>query len=648
MATKMEQESKVECSGCSNCACSAATNELPEKDWLKDRKLIRIGAGAILFLIALVINLPFWARFSFYFGSYLLIGGDVLFWAAKNIIKGRVFDENFLMGLATIGAFAIAEYPEAVAVMLFYQIGEFIQETAVNRSRRSIATLMDIRPDFANLMVDGTIRRVSPEAVQIGDLIVIKPGEKVPLDGVVIDGQSALNTSALTGEPLPRDIEPGSEILSGSINQNGLITVKVSREFGDSTVSRILNLVEKANSRKAPAEQFITKFARYYTPTVVGAAVLLAVVPPLALPGMDFGVWFHRALIFLVVSCPCALVVSIPLSFFGGIGGASRKGILVKGGNYLDALSDVDTVVFDKTGTLTKGVFAVTRIQGNGSVSEADLLEYTAYAESYSNHPIALSIRKAYPEVIDQTRINDYQEIPGLGIKAKVKGENILAGNAKLLQQEDIIFQDEPLTSGSVIYVAINRQYAGFLVISDEIKEDSFKAVRDLKELGVKRLAILTGDGKAASEQVAAGLEINQVYAELLPDHKVEKLEMLLQTKPTKGKLLFVGDGINDAPVLARADIGVAMGGLGSDAAIEAADVVLMNDDPSKLALAIQIAKRTRGIVRQNIVFALGVKGLVLLLGAGGIATMWEAVFADVGVAVLATLNAMRVMRYKD
>ncbi len=609
-----------------------------------NRKLVIIGIGAVLFIIALLFKLPFWVEFSIYFVSYILVGGEVLLKAGRNILKGQVFDENFLMCLATIGAFAIKEFPEGVAVMLFYQVGEFFQDLAVNRSRKSIAALMDIRPDFANLKIGDEIKKVAPSDVSIGDIILVKPGEKVPLDGKIIEGKSMLDTSALTGESVPREVEAGSEVLSGSINKNGLLTIGVTKEFGDSTVSKILDLVQNASSKKAPTENFITKFAKYYTPVVVFAAVALAVIPPLVINGAAFSDWINRALIFLVVSCPCALVISIPLGFFGGIGGASKNGILVKGSNYLEALNDVDTVVFDKTGTLTKGVFKVTKVNNLDNAAGVNLLEYAAYAESFSTHPIALSIIKAYGQDIDKSQISDYDEISGHGIKVNVKGRSVLAGNTKLMVKENIPFEavDE---IGTVVHMAIDGKYAGYIVISDEVKEDSRNAIKALKSIGVRKLVMLTGDNKSVGERIGKDLGLDEVHTELLPDQKVEKLEILDKQKSPKGKLIFVGDGINDAPVLARADIGIAMGALGSDAAIEAADVVLMTDEPSKLVSAIQIAKKTKNIVWQNIVFALGIKAVILVLGALGIATMWEAVFGDVGVAVIAILNAMRAIK---
>ena len=607
-------------------------------------KTIVFLIGAILFAAAFILKLPFWFEFIIYLLSYILIGSEVVIKAFKNIIRGSIFDENFLMAVATIGAFAIKEFSEAVAVMLFYQIGEFFQDVAVNRSRKSISALMNIRPDYANLKLDQEVKKVSPEEVSIGDIIIIKPGEKVPLDGKVLEGHAMLDTSALTGESVPREVNSGSEILSGSININGLLTVEVTKSFAQSTVSKILELVENAGSRKAPTENFITKFARYYTPVVVFCALGLALIPPLILPGTTFAYWINRALIFLVVSCPCALVISIPLGFFGGIGGASKNGILVKGGNYLEALNNVDTVVFDKTGTLTKGVFKVTKINNMCSEQEDTLLEYAAYAECYSNHPIATSILNAYSKEVDKEQIEDYEEIAGHGIRVKFKGKEILTGNSRLMSSRDISVPDTD-EIGTIVHIAVDGNYAGYIVISDEIKEDSKSALHGLKALGVKKLVMLTGDAKAIADKIGRELGLDEVYSELLPDQKVQQLEVLDKQKQSKGRLLFVGDGINDAPVLTRADVGIAMGGVGSDAAIEAADVVLMTDEPSKLVSAIRIAKRTRNIVWQNIIFALGIKILVLVLAGAGIANMWEAVFADVGVALIAVLNSIRTIK---
>jgi len=618
-----------------------ANDQDSKKVWIERAAF---GLGTILFIVAIFIALPFWIRLIFYITSYLLMGSKVVIRALKNMLKGRVFDENFLMSIATIGAFAIGEYPEGVAVMLFYQIGEFFQNTAVNRSRKSIAALMDIRPDFANLMIGDELQRVSPEQVKIGDKIIVKPGEKIPLDGVVSEGSSTLDTSALTGESIFRKVDVGDTVLSGSINKNGVLTISVTKAFGESTVSKILDLVQNASSKKAVSENFITKFARYYTPFVVFAAVALAVIPPMVIEGASFSEWINRALVFLVVSCPCALVVSIPLSFFGGIGGASKSGILVKGGNFLEALTNPDTIVFDKTGTLTKGVFNVTRITSKSFISEDELLKFAALAESYSNHPIALSIVNAYKKEIDKSKVSNYKEIPGKGISAKIEEKSILIGNAKLLEKENIPCEEVD-TYGTVVHLAIEGNYSGYIVISDKIKPDSKKAINELKKLGVKNIVMLTGDSKSAGKKIGNELGIDEIYAELLPYEKVEKLEKLDSSRATSGKLVFVGDGINDAPVLARADVGVAMGGLGSDAAIEAADVVLMTDEPSKLVTAIKLARKTRNIVWQNIIFAMTVKGIILLLGAGGIATMWEAVFGDVGVALIAIINAMRVYK---
>lgn len=613
------------------------------KTGLPKEKAAGFILAAALFAVALTAGLPFGVSLAMYLSSYLLVGAGVVWKAAGNIVRGRVFDENLLMCIATIGAFAIGEYPEGVAVMLFYRLGEFFEQIALNRSRRSIGELMNIRPDYANLKTADGMIRVSPEEVDVGDSIVVKPGERIPLDGRVISGMSALDTSALTGESLPRDVAAGSEVLSGSININGILNIEVTKEFGQSTVSKILELVQNASEKKAPTENFITKFARYYTPAVVITAAALAFLPPLVIRGAAFADWVNRALVFLVVSCPCALVVSIPLGFFGGIGAASRKGILIKGSNYLEALNNVDTVVFDKTGTLTRGVFNVVKAVPLPGDSEEKLLEYAAYAEAYSNHPIALSILKAYGGEVDRSAIEDYTEIPGQGVRVKVQGREILAGNEKLMSAKNIPF-DRVREPGTAIYLAVEGRYAGWLAIADEVKADAQKAVRELRESGVRKLVMLTGDNQSTAEAIGAQLGLDEICAGLLPGQKVEKLEMLRER--SRGNVLFVGDGINDAPVLARADVGVSMGALGSDAAIEASDIVLMTDEPSKLTGAVRIAKKTRRIVWENIVFALGVKAIVLGLGAGGIATMWEAVFADVGVALIAVINAMRVMRY--
>ncbi|MFP4662491.1 MAG: heavy metal translocating P-type ATPase [Halanaerobiales bacterium] len=615
----------------------------------------RFWPGVVLFVIALIFfeipavrtelsGIPVFIEWVLFAASYLLIGGPVLKAAYSNIKRGQVFDENFLMSIATLGAFAIQEFPEGVAVMLFYMVGDMFQSRAVDRSRRSIKSLMDIRPDYATLKKGDDTHRVDPEDVQIGDFIIVRPGEKIPLDGEVIEGSSMLDTSALTGESVPRKVEAGEEVLSGMINKDGLLIVKVSKEYGQSTVAKILDLVENATAKKAPTEKFITKFARYYTPVVVYSALAIAVLPPLFLAEATFSEWIYRALIFLVVSCPCALVVSIPLGFFGGIGRASRQGILVKGGNYLEALNNVRQIVFDKTGTLTKGEFAVNKIETFNGYSKDEVLMKAAYAESHSAHPIAKSILEAYNQEIDSSKIEDYQEISGHGIKAVIEGQEVLAGNIKLMFRESINCQEAD-EEGTIVYLAISNKFAGYITITDEIKNDAVEAINSLKTMGIERLTMLTGDREVVAENVANRLGLDNYYAELLPDQKVEKVEELLANKGEKDKLVFVGDGINDAPVLARSDIGVAMGGLGSDAAIEAADVVLMTDEPSKLVTAIETARKTRQVVWQNIILALGIKGVVLIMGAFGIASMWEAVFADVGVAILAVLNAMRISR---
>lgn len=565
--------------------------------------------------------------------------------AVTNILHGQVFDENFLMTIATIGALILGEHSEGVAVMLFYQVGEWFQSYAVSKSRRSITSLMDIRPDYANIEQDGKLVQVDPDEVQIGSTIIVKPGERIPLDGTIIKGSSALDTSALTGESMPREVEPGMEVISGCINQTGILTIRTTKEFGESTVAKILDLVENASDKKGRIENFITRFARYYTPAVVFAALALAILPPI-ITGQAFSIWIYRALTFLVISCPCALVISIPLSFFGGIGGASKIGVLVKGSNYLEALAHAEMVVFDKTGTLTKGSFAVSEIHSN-DMKDHQLLELAAYAEDYSNHPISLSIKNAYGKKIDNTRITDVQEIAGHGVQALIDGKTVLAGNAKLMIREHIKYTACP-SVGTVVYVACNGKYAGCIVIEDEIKADAPAAIRSLKSAGIRRTVMLTGDADAVGKKVANRLGLDQAYTELLPADKVDRVEDLLKQKSEKGTLVFVGDGINDAPVLARADIGIAMGGLGSDAAIEAADVVLMTDEPSKIATVMRIARKTIRIANQNIVFALGIKFLVLILGAFGYANMWAAVFADVGVSVIAILNAIRAMRVKQ
>ena len=567
---------------------------------------------------------------------------DIIWKAVTNILHGQVFDENFLMTVATVGAMCLGDYKEGVAVMLFYQVGELFQSYAVSKSRRSIAGLMDIRPDYANVVRDGKETRVEPDEVLVGDVILVKPGERIPLDGIVLEGSSTLDTSALTGESMPRETGAGAEVISGCINQTGTLRIRVSRPYGESTVSKILDLVENASSKKSKSEAFITRFARYYTPSVVAAAALLAILPPL-ITGQAFAPWIHRALTFLVISCPCALVISVPLSFFGGIGGASKCGVLIKGSNYLEALAKAETVVFDKTGTLTKGSFAVTRCYPRGITGER-LLELAACAEKDSNHPISRSIVRAYRKNTEQFTVSDVQEIPGHGISVTQNGKNVLAGNAKLMKSRKITFQPVK-EAGTVVYVAEDGKYRGAVLIEDEIKEDAAFAVSELKKAGVQKTVMLTGDTKAVGEKVAGKLGLDLVYTELLPADKVAHMEELLARTSEKGRLAFVGDGINDAPVLARADIGIAMGGLGSDAAIEAADIVIMTDEPSKIAAAMRISRKTLAIVRQNIVFALGVKAVVLLLGALGIASMWAAVFADVGVAVIAILNAVRALR---
>ena len=618
------------------------------------KRLRKIIISAIIFLIAVLIekinfanqdeNVLHIMQIILYIISYLIVGFEVVKKAIINISHGEFFDENFLMSIATIGAFAIQEYPEAVAVMLFYQLGEYFQSYAVKKSRKSIASLMDIRPDYANLKVDDKIEKVSPEQIKIGNIIVVKPGEKVPLDGIVLKGSSMLDTSALTGESVPREVKANDKILSGCINLNGILEIKVEKEYGESTVSKILDLVENATNKKAKTENFITKFSKYYTPIVVVLALIIAFIPPIVTKTNMLD-WIYRALTFLVVSCPCALVISVPLSFFSGIGAASKKGILVKGSNYLELLAKTEIAVFDKTGTLTKGVFEVQKIENKEHIDKKELLELAAYCESYSNHPISISIQKAYGEEIDKKRIIDSKEISGKGIISKIDNKEIACGNIKLMNELNITNIDQIDDIGTCVYVAIDKKYAGYILISDNIKDDSNEAITKLKQAGVKRTIMLTGDNKNVAEKVNRKLGLDEVYSELLPIDKVNKLEEILKSKNDDVKLAFVGDGINDAPVLARADIGIAMGGLGSDAAIEAADIVIMTDEPSKIATAIKISRKTLKIVYQNISFALIVKIGVLVLSAFGLASMWAAVFADVGVTVLAILNSFRALR---
>ncbi|PKM65952.1 MAG: cadmium-translocating P-type ATPase [Firmicutes bacterium HGW-Firmicutes-2] len=614
-----------------------------DTDSWKDKLIwIRLIVGSLFFAAGLILDLSLREELIIYLVAYLTIGGDVLMLAGRNIVKGKVFDENFLMSVATIGAFAISEFPEAVTVMLFYQIGERFQDMAVHRSRKSIAGLMDIRPDVAWVMKDTELSQVMADTIKVNERIWVKAGERIPLDGILVKGTAMLDTSALTGESVPRKATEGDTVLSGSVNTNGFIEINVTKEFGESTVSKILNLVENATSKKAETEKFITTFAKYYTPVVVYLALALAFLPPLLMQGEDFRTWIHRALIFLVVSCPCALVISIPLGFFGGVGGASKHGILIKGSNYLEALNQVKTVVFDKTGTLTKGVFKVTEIYPINTTKD-EILKLGAYAEYYSNHPIGKSVIDAYGVIVDPKRIDHFEEIAGKGISITLSGDKILAGNRQLMTDYGI----EPPSQdhfGTLVHIAKEGVYMGYMVISDEIKSDSKKTITDLRAKGISRIIMLTGDLPAVAHKIAATLGIDEVYAGLLPHEKVEVFENIIKEQK-KGKTLFVGDGINDAPVLARADVGVAMGGIGSDAAIEAADVVLMTDEPYKLVDGIVIAKRTKAIVWQNIAFAMGVKLIVLVLGAGGLATMWEAVFADVGVALIAIINAMRIIK---
>jgi len=609
------------------------------------RALIKILIAAVLFSFAFFAPQIPGLRLALWTAAYLIVGWEIIQKAVRNVFYGQVFDENFLMAVATLGAFVLGEYSEGVAVMLFYQVGEFFQSYAVARSRRSIAGLMDIRPDYANLCRNGKVEKVSPEEVNPGDVIIVRPGEKIPLDGVIIKGVSLLDTAAMTGESLPREAGEGDNVISGCINLNAVLEVRVTKAYGESTVVKILELVENASSQKAKVEQFITKFARWYTPAVVAAAVIIALLPPLLLPDASFRDWIYRALTFLVVSCPCALVISVPLSFFGGIGAASRQGILVKGSGYLQALAETEIVVFDKTGTLTKGNFVVSRIKGE-TLPDAEILKLAAYAGAFSSHPVSQSVRRAYAAEIDTSQISEFKELSGRGVSAKVNGMELCLGNARLMKELGTEFFGGNL-QGTVINLAVNGKFAGWINITDELKADSAQAVQLLKAAGVQQTVMLTGDNKTAGQAVARELKLDKVYSELLPAQKVEKMERFLAEKTTQGKLVFVGDGINDAPVLARADIGIAMGGIGSDAAVEAADIVIMTDEPSKIAAAIGISKKTLRIVRQNIVFALGVKAVVLILGVMGLATMWEAVFADVGVSVIAILNSLRALMIK-
>lgn len=630
------------------------------------KRLKKIIVALVIFAIAMVLNILnlSYTKFAFnikgneieisianilFIISYIIVGFEIVKKAFRNITRGKIFDENFLMTVATIGAFFVGEFPEAVTVMLFYQIGELFQSFAVDKSRKSIASLMDIRPDYANLVDGDDIKKVKPDTVKIGDIILIKPGEKIPLDGIIIEGESFIDTKALTGESVPRSVKSGENVLSGTINQTGILKVKVEKKFGESTVSKILDLVENASSKKSKSENFISKFARYYTPIVVIIAVILAIVPPLIIKDSTFQTWIYRALSFLVVSCPCALVISIPLSFFGGIGRCSKEGILVKGSNYLEALANADIAVFDKTGTLTQGVFDVQKIETN-SMDENEFLKLVAHCEHYSNHPIADSIKKKYGEEIQTSIISDVDEIPGHGISAVIENKKVLVGNSKLMEKYDIEFAKQN-EIGTIVYVAVDGKFEGYILINDEVKKDSKQAISDLKKSGIKKTIMLTGDKKEVGENVAKELELHEVYTDLLPTDKVEKVKQLISEKnghSKNSKLFFVGDGINDSPVLALSDIGIAMGGLGSDSAIEAADIVIMTDEPSKINTAIQISKKTLRIAKENIYFAIIIKILVLLLSALGVATMWMAVFADVGVSIIAILNSMRVLYGKE
>ena len=627
---------------CSGNSCKCSRNDEHEYEGFDKKDLIKIIIGAVIYIFAICLKENRLIGLALFLVSYFIVGYEVILNAIKNIFKGRAFDENFLMTVATVGAFAIGEYPEAVAVMLFYQIGELLQGFAVNKSRKSISSLMNIRADYANLLDGDKERKVSPEEVNIGDIILVKPGERVPLDGILIDGKTSFDTSALTGESVVRAGKINEEILSGFINLSGVIKVKVTKNFGQSTVSRILELVENANSKKAETEKFITKFARVYTPIVVFLAVAVAVIPPLII-NTSFKTWIYRALVFLVVSCPCALVVSVPLGIVSGIGAASKKGVIIKGGNYLEILKNVNTIVFDKTGTLTKGVFKVTKVNAK-NITKEKLLKIAAYGESFSSHPIAKSIVSAYGQSIDKNLIHKYNEISGSGISVNINNDNVLLGNTKLMKSYNISF-DVPKETGTVVHVAINNEYKGYIIISDEIKDNSKKAIKDLRNIGIKNMVMLTGDNHVTAEAISKELGINKVYSELLPNNKVEKIEELIKNSNNKEQVAFVGDGINDAPVLARADVGIAMGGMGSDAAIEAADIVLMKDDLNSLFQAIKISRKTNNILWQNIIFALAVKVFVLILGAVGVASIWEGVFADVGVTLLAVMNSIRALK---
>lgn len=642
----IEQNEHCEAEVCvetGSCSCSDGHSHNHE---LSKRDNIMLAISGILFILGLILRLPKEIELLFFLISYIIAGGGIVLTAIKNISKGQVFDENFLMSIATIGAFIVGEYAEGAAVMIFYRIGEYFQGLAVARSTRSIESLMDIRSDEANLVVDGSVRRVAAKAVSIGDTIVIKPGEKIPLDGVVVEGTSHVDTSALTGESMPRTVGAGAEVLAGFVNSGGALTVEVKEEFNSSAASKIIELMQSASTEKAPTEQFITRFAAYYTPVVVGIAFFMATIIPIITGDMAFSKWIYRALVFLVISCPCAMVVSIPLGFFAGLGSASKRGVLVKGGNYLEALNNVGTVVFDKTGTLTKGSFEVIKCAPSEGITEEELIKYAAYGEVLSNHPLAQSIREAYGKDVDGTKIISYKEMAGFGIRANFDGMEILTGNMELMNREGIfgIESDMQNIEGTVVHVAVDDRYMGYIELADVIKEDSKVAIKKLKDMGVGETIMLTGDNESTAQTVGAKLGIDRVYAELLPHEKLEELENIEKERNHKGTVVFIGDGINDSPAIARAKVGVAMGGLGADAAIEAADIVLMTDQVSKLTDAIEVARKTRRIVMQNVVFAIGVKVFVLILGALGLATMWQAVFADVGVTVLAVLNAMRIL----